>query len=246
MRVVVKRKEKKLIPKVINYCWFGGNELPKEAKKCIESWKKHCPDYQIVEWNESNFDVHCHPFVESAYKAKAWAFVSDYARLKIIYDNGGIYLDTDVKLLKNIDFLLQNEMYIGVQQLEKLCTTGLGYGAQPHHPIVKQMMDKYNDIRYSNSIREEIACPRLNNSVIEKYGYHFSDEIKHLDKITIFPPRYVDPLGPGNTQNLLCDDSFSMTLYIGSWTSKRNRIKRKIFNLIGQDKINILKKIMKR
>ena len=132
-----------MIPKIINYCWFGGNELPKETQKCIASWKKYCPDYQIIEWNESNFDIHCHPFVESAYNSKAWAFVSDYARLKVIYDNGGIYLDTDVRILKNLDFLLQNEMYIGIQQQGEYCNTGLGFGAYKHHPIVKQMMEKY-------------------------------------------------------------------------------------------------------
>ena len=97
-----------MIPKVIHYCWFGGKPLPKDVLDCIASWKKYCPEYEIRQWNETNFDLDCHPFVRSAYNAKAWAFVSDYARLKIVFDNGGIYFDTDVELLKNIDFLLSN------------------------------------------------------------------------------------------------------------------------------------------
>ena len=118
-----------MIPKIIHYCWFGGNPLPMDVKKCIESWKEKCPDYEIKCWDESNFDVNAHPFTKAAYEAKAWAFVSDYARLRVVYDNGGIYLDTDVELLKNIDFLLPYEGYIGVQQAGCYCTTGLGFGA---------------------------------------------------------------------------------------------------------------------
>lgn len=235
-----------MIPKVINYCWFGGNELPKETKKCIESWKKYCPGYQIVEWNESNFDIHCHPFVESAYNSKAWAFVSDYARLKVIYDNGGIYLDTDVKVLKNLDFLLQNEMYVGIQQQGEYCNTGLGFGAYKQHPIVKQMMEKYDGLKYSDDVKEKIACPYLNDSVIKENGYIFSNDIKRLKNMTVYPPKYIDPIAPGDTCNLLCNDSFSVSLYSASWTSKSNRIKRKIFNLIGQDRVNAIKKIIKR
>ena len=91
-----------MIPKVIHYCWFGGKPIPNDVKKCINSWKKKCGDYEIKCWNESNFDVNAHPFTKAAYEAKAWAFVSDYARLKVVYDHGGIYLDTDVELLKKL------------------------------------------------------------------------------------------------------------------------------------------------
>ncbi len=93
-----------MIPKMIHYCWFGGKPLPKDVLDCIKTWKKYCPDYEIKRWDESNFDVNSHPFMKAAYEAKAWAFVSDYARLKVVYDNGGIYLDTDVELLKNLIF----------------------------------------------------------------------------------------------------------------------------------------------
>ena len=94
-----------MIPKKIHYCWFGGNEKSKLAKKCINSWKKYCPDYEIIEWNESNFDVTKNDYLKFCYENKKWAFLSDLARLMIIYSEGGIYFDTDVEMIKNIDFL---------------------------------------------------------------------------------------------------------------------------------------------
>ena len=97
-----------MIPKKIHYCWFGGAPKSKLAKKCIKSWKRKCPDYEIIEWNESNYDVTKIPFMKEAYDAKKWGFVPDYARLDIIYNNGGIYLDTDVEIVKSLDDLLSD------------------------------------------------------------------------------------------------------------------------------------------
>ena len=94
-----------MIPKMIHYCWFGGNPLPDEVKKYMETWKKYCPDYEIKEWNERNFDVNQNQYCSEAYEAKKWAFVSDYARLKILYEHGGIYMDTDVEVCKPLDHL---------------------------------------------------------------------------------------------------------------------------------------------
>ena len=104
-----------MIPKKIHYFWFGGNEKPKSVVKCIDSWKKYCPDYEINEWNETNFDVHCMPFVEQAYEAKKYAFVSDVARLIVVYEQGGIYMDTDVEVLKPLDDLLDNYAYMSFE-----------------------------------------------------------------------------------------------------------------------------------
>ena len=116
------------IPKIIHYCWFGGKPLPNTAIKCIRSWKKHCPDYEIHCWNEKNFDINVCPYVKEAYEEKAWAFVSDYARLWIIYNYGGIYLDTDVELLKNIDNLLKYDVFMGFEN-KQYVNTGVGFWA---------------------------------------------------------------------------------------------------------------------
>lgn len=234
------------IPKVIHYCWFGGKPLPSDTKKYIDSWKKYCPDYEIKEWNENNFDVYSHPFMKAAYEAKAWAFVSDYARLKVIYDNGGIYLDTDVEIVKNLDFLLENEYYIGTQQINKMVTTGLGFGAIEKSEIVKQLMQQYDNLLFSSNEIESIACPMLNNLVFKKLGFIFSEEIISIKNGIILPCRFMDPISPGDTENLLCDDTISIHHYTASWTSNSTKLKRKIFNILGQERINYLKKIIKR
>lgn len=231
-----------MIDRKIHYCWFGGKKLPKEVKKCIKTWKEKCPDYKIIRWDETNFDINCNEFVKEAYKAKAWAFVSDYARLKIIYDNGGIYLDTDVELLKNLDFLLEKDFFIGTEQSKKLYTTGLGFGAIKQHYIVKKMLDEYEKIVFDFEKKDKIACPYLNADVLKNIGFTAIDRIQEIDNCFVYPPKYFDPLAPGKSENLLCDDTISIHHYSASWTSDSNKLKRKIINFIGQDKINFIKK----
>ena len=230
-----------MIPKVIHYCWFGGKALPKDVRKCIRSWKEKCPDYEIVQWNESNFDIHCHPFVESAYKEKAWAFVSDYARLKIIYDRGGIYLDTDVELLKSLDFLLKYQGYIGVQQGGRLCNTGLGFGTVKLNSVVQDMMKSYDGLTYIPEQKNELACPKLNDKVFRNLGYQFHNEIQEIGDIVIFPPRYFDPYAPGRAENLMCNDTVSIHHYTASWTCRKQRIKRKIVRIVGDERVRKIK-----
>ena len=118
------------IPKIIHYCWFGGKPIPKNLKNYIKSWEKYCPDYEIKEWNESNFDINSNKFIKEAYINKKFAFVTDYVRLYVIYNYGGIYLDTDVEIIKNFDGLLNNELFMGIQQNDSFATTGLGFGAK--------------------------------------------------------------------------------------------------------------------
>lgn len=235
-----------MIPKIIHYCWFGGKSLPADVVKCIETWKKYCPDYTIKRWDENNFDVNSHPFTKSAYEAKAWAFVSDYARLKIVYDNGGMYLDTDVEILRNPDFLLENKCYIGIQQPETLCTTGLGFGAEKKNPIVKSMLESYDVISFSEKEKSKIACPWLNDSKIRALGNVDNDNITYLKDITIYPPCYFDPISTGNTKNLLCNKSVSIHHYAATWTTPRQRLKRKIIRILGEEKYYQLKRILHR
>jgi hypothetical protein len=235
-----------MIPKVIHYCWFGHNKLPENTKRYIQTWKKHCPDYEIKEWNESNFDINCCKFIRQAYDNRAWAFVSDYARLKVVYDNGGIYLDTDVELLKNMDFLLNNSFFAGIGQVESLCNTGLGYGAEQGNPVVRKMMEVYESMEFNPEKKEEIACPYINDAVVKSFGYKTSDEVFFIDGMTILPPRYMDPFSPGDSKNLLCKDTISIHHYSASWTSGSNRLKRKIIDAIGQGRITELKRLLRR
>ena len=110
-----------MIPKIIHYCWFGGNPLPEDAKKYIESWRKYCPGYEIKEWNESNFDINCCDYVREAYEAKKWAFVSDYARFYILYQYGGLYFDTDVEMIRPLFSILQKGSFMGMEVNSPAC-----------------------------------------------------------------------------------------------------------------------------
>ena len=235
-----------MIPKVIHYCWFGGKPIPNDVKKCINSWKKKCPDYEIKCWNESNFDVNAHPFTKAAYEAKAWAFVSDYARLKVVYDHGGIYLDTDVELLKNLDFLLKYDFYIGIQQVGHLCNTGLGYGAVKSNNTVQEMLKKYDSVNFNINNKNQIACPYLNDEVVKQLGYTSdSENCVQIENNLILPEKYMDPVAPGEElKNLKGKDTISVHHYSASWMGKRVKIKRKIIRMIGQERINKIKEIM--
>lgn len=128
-------KNKNQIPKIIHYCWFGGNNKPKSVRTCIDSWKLHCPDYEIIEWNESNFDINSNLYTKQAYDSKKWAFVTDFVRLKVLYDNGGIYMDTDIEVLKPLDIFLYHEAFSGFEWVDRI-PTGI-IGAKKHNEWIK-------------------------------------------------------------------------------------------------------------
>lgn len=232
-----------MIPKIIHYCWFGGKPLSDSVKKCKKSWEKFCPDYQIVEWNETNTDLNCNNFVKMAYASKAWAFVSDYIRLKVIYEYGGIYLDTDVELIKSLDELLINKCYFPEDQYGKMIATGLGFGAEKKSEIIRRMMIPYEKLIFNNEDRLSISCPRLNTKVLSEYGFKYSLEIAQYDGFTVYPPKYFDPIGTGTALNMLCDETFSIHHYEASWTPYLQRTKRKIAIKIGYKWIEKIKLI---
>lgn len=159
------------IPKIIHYCWFGRNEKPAIIKKCIKSWKKYCPDYQIIEWNEDNFDVNSVPFCQQAYEAKQWAFVSDYVRLKVLLDYGGIYMDTDVELIRSIDAMLPLGCFIGFQH-EQFVSNGLIVGAEPHNAFIQENASVYENLSFSNQedSYKLTVCQEYTTNILQKYG----------------------------------------------------------------------------
>ena len=131
-----------MIPKKIHYCWFGHNEKPEIVLKCIESWKKYCPDYEIIEWNEDNIDVNFCSYSKRAYEQKRWGFVPDPIRFKIIYEHGGVYLDTDAELIAPIDEYLSYKAFFGYAT-ETEIGTGLGFGAEKNNPFIKKILEHY-------------------------------------------------------------------------------------------------------
>lgn len=234
-----------MIPKVIHYCWFGKKALPKDAEKCIKTWKKQCPDFTIVEWNEKNFDVNSHPFIKAAYDAKAWAFVTDYVRLKVIYENGGIYLDTDVRVIKSFLPLLEHPAFFGSEQLKHFVATGLGFGAEKGNLMVEALLKSYDTIRFDKNNLRSISCPRLNTNVFLDYGYVQNDNYQDLGVAVVYPSRFFDPLAPGSDNDLVCKDTYSIHLYNASWVPQKIYIKRILRKLLGQKNIVKLKRLLK-
>ena len=159
------------IPKVLHYCWFGGAPKPKNIQNCIRSWKKYCPDYEIIEWNEQNFDVSQSLYTRQAYDARRWAFVADYARLKILYEQGGIYMDTDVELLRPLDDLLAYPAFFGFQHNNEVAT-GLGFGAEARSPVVKALLDDYDGLPFllPDGSCDLTPCPERNLPVFARFG----------------------------------------------------------------------------
>ncbi len=215
-----------MIPKTIHYCWFGGNSKPNLAKKCIKSWKKYCPDYEIIEWNEANFDISSAPlYVRQAYEAKKWAFVTDYVRLKVVYDNGGIYLDTDVELIKPLDDLLQYDAYFGFED-GKYIATGLGFGAIKNAKVLTALMDDYTEIPFikSDGSIDKTTCPMRNTNVLLKYGLLQNNKLQILsDNILILPSDYLCPINFSTESIKKTKNTLSIHWFSASWFTKADK-----------------------
>ena len=218
------------IPKKIHYCWFGGNPKPDLALKCLKSWQKYCPDYEIIEWNESNFDVNANQYCRDAYKEKKWAFVTDYARLAILYEHGGIYFDTDVQLLRPIDDLLKHPCYMGLERADDSCkvNTGLGLGAEPSNPLIKEIMDDYataSFYREDGSI-DITTCTVRNTEILKRHGFVEEDRIQKIPHAMIYPSEYFSPMDMTNGKMHKTKNTYSIHHYGLSWTSEEHRKQR--------------------
>jgi len=216
-----------MIPKIIHYCWFGRNPKPKLAEKCIRSWKKHCPDYEIIEWNEDNYDIAEAPlYVRQAYEMKKWAFVTDYVRLQVVYENGGIYMDTDVELLKPLDFLLNNAAYFGFEDGIDI-NTGLGFGAQKGAPILKELMEDYSGIpfRKPDGDYDHTTCPTRNTKVLLRHGLSQDDSLQTLSGgILILPAIYLSPIDFETKFRRHSGETISIHWFSGSWLTEQERV----------------------
>lgn len=217
------------IPKTIHYCWFGRNPKPKLAKKCIKSWKKYCPDYEIIQWNEDNFDISSAPiYVRQAYEAKKWAFVTDYVRLWVVYEHGGIYLDTDVELKKHLDSLLEYAAYFGFEDGQYIAT-GLGFGAEKNTPLLKEIMDDYDGIPFvlEDGSFDTKPCPRRNTEVFLRYGLRQDDSMQILQgNVLILPSVYLCPIEYWSGTKQLSKDTISVHWFSASWQDAEEREER--------------------
>ena len=222
-----------MIPKKIHYCWFGGKPLPDLAKKCIASWKKYFPDYEIIEWNESNFDIKFNKFAYQAYKEKKYAFFTDVARLYIIYKNGGIYFDIDVEVIKPFDNILDNKSFFGLESIGHV-NTGLGFGAEKGNSLVKKILDDYENRSFdlSNGTLNDLSCPIINSIVIKKYDFKLDGEYESIDGNSIYPIEFFNPKGGFGGEAKFTKKTCSIHHYDGSWLSKEERNRSKLYNFL--------------
>ena len=200
--------------------------MPASAKKCIRSWKKYCPDYEIIEWNETNYDFTKIPYMKEAYDAKKWGFVPDYARLDIVHQHGGIYLDTDVELLKPLDGLLSLKGFAGFESPQYIAL-GLGFGAEADNQIIKKLMDSYTELHFvdSDGNMNLTPSPQLNTEVFRRLGIKTDGTMQMIDDFQIFPKEYFCPrIGYGGkkrvTQNTYSDHHFD-----ASWADEESKKK---------------------
>lgn len=222
-----------MIPRVIHYCWFGGNTMSELTVKCIESWRKYCPDFEIKEWNESNFDIEACPYVKEAFLAKKWAFVSDYARFKILYENGGIYFDTDVELIRPLREILRNGPFMGCEIVSlKRCAVnpGLGVGVDRNNLLFKKMLEDYENSHFikDDGMEDYRTIVERTTEMLTKYGFAGDNMLQKIEGITIYPSDYFCPIDYRTGEIAVTDNTKSIHWYNASWLDNRMQKRRKI------------------
>ena len=229
------------IPKVIYYCWFGKGKMPRLAEKCLESWKKYCPDYKIICINEENFDVNQNQYAREAYNEGKWAFVSDYARLKVLFDNGGIYLDTDVELIKPLDRIIEEGGYMGFDD-SGIISTGLGFASEKGDELVGTLLADYDDIHFllSDGTYDMKPCPDRNTETMIKLGMDTSNKNQIFMGIHMYPEEYFCPMKYYTGKKIITENTYSIHHFCASWTSATSKRTLLIKRIIGAKLYNKL------
>lgn len=237
------------IPKIIHYCWFGGKEKPALIQKCHESWKRHLPDYEIMEWNESNFDFSTNRYANEAYQYGKFAFVSDYVRVYVLYTYGGIYLDTDVEVFKSFDDLLHHESFWGFEQENFIATSTIG--AQKGHPLIKQFLETYETKSFitENGSFDSLTNVAAVTKLLTDLGLVKNGEFQEIKGLGVFyPQQYFSPYDYINCRNLKTNLTYCMHHFYKSWlplnTRIKTHIKKIISKLVGENVIYKLRKVL--
>lgn len=224
-----------MIPKVIHYCWFGRGQMPKLALKCIESWKKYCPDYEIKEWNEDNFDLDMYPYVREAYDTRKFAFVTDVVRLYALYHEGGIYMDTDVEVIKPLDSLLAYDAVSGFESDTQI-PTGL-MASRDGHPLFKELLDEYNGIHFvrpNGTLDTTTNVIRISNTC-RKYGLRLDNTLQTVRGFTLLPKEYLCPIEHEGHKLHLTENTLCIHHFAGSWVTGKALWKRRVARLLGSN-----------
>lgn len=225
--------------KTIHYCWFGRGEKPALVLKCIESWKKYLPDFTIVEWNEDSFDVSCVSYVKQAYESKKYAFVSDYVRFWVLYNYGGLYLDTDVEIIKPFGDLLLDEAFAGLET-EDFSAPGLVLWCKNRgNSILHEMLETYSTVNFlkdDGTMNTLTVCVYF-TAVLKKYGFVKGNMKQQCGSFTVYPIDYFCPFDDLTGLLKITENTVSIHWYHKTWMSKnqkiRNRISRVLHRIFG-------------
>lgn len=227
---------------MIHYCWFGNTEIPSKDRRCIESWKKHCPDYEIKRWDETNYDITQNEYMRQAYEQKKWGFVPDYARLDIIYKYGGIYLDTDVEIIKSLDDLLKNKLYMGFEK-GGYVNPGLGFGAERGNEFLYTLMHDIYDLRQfvmKDGRLDLTPSPILITRSLMDKGIEKNGKTQETEKIKIYAADRFCPEDHESGQMIISKNTYSIHHYHASWVpdeeKKALEIKKKLLKKYGKER----------
>ena len=251
-----------MIPKIIHYCWFGHNPLPQSALKCINSWKKFFPDYEIKEWNEDNFDVNCIIYTREAYERKKYAFVSDYARFYVLYKYGGLYFDTDVEVIKPMDDIVACGPFMGIEGAYTVGKTapavalglganpGLGLGANPGLGLYKAILDYYDRLHFVDDYGMQLSGTVVKHTtdVLLAHGLKQTNDIQEVAGVWIYPQDYFNPLDDATGRLNITENTRSIHWYSKTWVDNygpvRIKVTRWVHRVFGVTSLQWLKKIL--
>ncbi|MFR2070553.1 MAG: glycosyltransferase family 32 protein [Bacteroides nordii] len=235
-----------MIPKIIHYCWFGRGKMPELALKCLESWKKHLPDYVIKEWNEDNFDLDAYPYAREAYDNRKFAFVTDIVRLYALYHEGGIYMDTDVEVLKPLDIFLKYDAVSGFESKTQI-PTGL-MACREGYPLFKELLDEYDGIHFKHtdgSLDFTTNVVRITNACL-KYGLIPNNRFQTVNGFTLFPKEYFCPKSYDDGKIYLTENTVTIHHFAGSWLTPKQKITERAVRMIGNDNFAVIVRLKKK
>lgn len=230
------------IPKIIHYCWFGRGQIPEEAIEYMKSWKKYCPDYKIIEWNEETFDISSNKYVKEAYENKKFAFVTDFVRLYALYNYGGIYMDTDVEVIKSLDPFLKNNAFSGFEDNMSI-PTGI-MGATKGNLWIGDMLHEYDNIGF---VKEDGTFDlttnviRITQNTVDLYGLKRDNTLQTLkDTVTLYPSEYLCPKSWRTGLITITDNTHTIHHFSGSWQTddvkRRKRFRETLITRFGHKK----------
>ncbi len=241
-----------MIPKTIHYCWFGRNPLPPLAQKCIASWRKYLPNYEIKEWNEDNFDVNAIPYTREAYAAKKYAFVSDYARFKILYEEGGLYFDTDVEVIRPLDDIIARGPFMGCERDATGATApavapGLGLGVNPGLGLYKEILNFYSTLQFQKNEKGSYdTVVDYTTQILCRHGLKNISGLQQVGEVWVYPRDFFCPISTTTGKETITPNTVCIHHYSGSWLSPSQQIYRKIRNLFGDKVARVISKTIKK